>query len=533
MPRHAINNLGSNFTPLGSMITGNQPVQAILEYQTSMFSAGGVITQTPANISLPIAISQATVAYFNGSGWSTIQSGLTNGAGARYWGASIYDPKIDSNLFIYGARTLGASIWSGLIANDNTIRSGLNVMPFGAQDAVAHDHRLIMWNVRIGGSSSTRAPTRLQWSAFDAPMDWTSPGAGYYDITDMRGYGTRCFAWGNEIVLATTHELWRATPSGRGAYEFSPIDHTRGIPLEESAICTPDGIFWLGTDAVVYRYAGQNVEPIGQAIMQTLRQQINFATSAYTGSSAIGTQPHFGWDAISRQLLLFYVDTASLKAFAAGSRTLAFAYSLDDKVWMPQRYPIPDGVTPLTFPVSSNQTSSDFRATLGMFLSTGTVVSTLYQTASQDAYNATAMDFGSAVTIASADFPVFQGEPRINKFANEVRLFYEEPSAASLTVSLFAPWNPGFPAQDSGTLHMSSASSTCALPRTVDFSAAPAIRYEVNNEAQYRVPLAGITGATMILRLDMGKPTSLGGVASANFAISNILVEGQYGGKVV
>lgn len=509
MPRHPINTLGSNYTPLG---IGPTNILGAATYIASTWSVAGTPVATPSNVVVPFVFSTATASYFTGSAWTALGSGYSLTGPGHVWGVSIYHPPTDDNIFIYGTRTAHPSVWSGILSADRTVRS-LSAAPFGAQDAVAHDHRVLLWNVRPAGSGTTRATTRLAWSAFNNALDWTGPGAGQYDLTDMRGTGTRCFVWGNEVVLATTGELWRATPNGRGAYDFSPIDRTHGMPYLKAATWTPEGIFWLGADLMIYRYAGQSVEPVGGQILHTLRSQINPAR-VDAGDDAFGTQPRLGWHDIGRHLLLFYVDSAH------GNAVKTFAYSLDDKIWTPQVYrDIATNALPVLFTRTSNVSTADRTGSLNLLLSNGTVA-THYPTAALDLSNSGVYptDFGSLNSML-AEFPIFTGEPTMMKFANEVRFGVQATDSVSDAYYLV-------------TLLENTQDSPASSRRSIY---AGALYAHAMNEAQIYAPVAGVTGNSLVLRFELSG--ALSGIPlvqpTCTHAITNMYVGGRYAGRAV
>lgn len=509
MPRHPLNYMGSNYTPLGS----GSDVLGAAEYWSSQASLVGGAATIPANNAFPFLFSAATASYFTGSAWTTLGSGYSGSGPGHYWGVSVYNPRDNDNIFVFGGRAVGASVWSGMLANDRTVRSATQI-PFGAQDAVAHDHRMLVWNVRPAGSATTRATTRLAWSAYNAPLDWTGPSAGFYDLTDVRGDGTRCFVWGNEVVLATNAELWKAVPTGRGGYEFSPIDRTKGIPYLQAAVATPHGIFWLGADLMLYRYAGGQPEPVGQAIRQTLRRLLR-PVQFGDAQSLFGETPTLGWHDAAQQLVLFFNDQRT----TASPRVLcSFAYSVPDQVWMPHVHTsaISNG-PPLLFPTSANVTRQNVTRVLGMLTSEGNAIA-YNASAGPDDTNTATTDAGTLFPMF-AEFPIMQNPPMQEKWVNEFRCTAHYASAATVSVNV-----------------MSAASSRISSTRTFNITssgfAAPGGADPVtpSDESRFYVPFSGVAANGFTLRVDVGRADGLS-VPGTTTWLSDFYLAGRYMGK--
>lgn len=346
-------------------------------------------------------------AYFNGTSWVTTTSfaggtgTATSNVTAR--GASVHLPRSDTNAFIIA--TAGAVfLWPG-VDSGSTAVSAVTNSPVGAQDIVACDRRVLVWNV-LPSSGVSRVEQRVAWCVFNNPEDWTGPGSGFYDLTDIKGAGTRCFNWNERVVLATSEEIWMAVPDARRAFAFTPITREQGIPFAGAAIQTPDGIFWLGRDFMIYRWAGQAVEPIGGPIQRTLRDALTNAVNVSLG--------YFG---NARQLTVHY-----------GTAGRAFAYNFESQRWMPQQYAVSSGTAPYTF---IDNLSNPNGMSLGLWHSDGTLSTHTFGT------TYAAADFNSART-ASLDFTGLLANSQRLHIVDDVRLVVNVTTASALTAALFS-----------------------------------------------------------------------------------------------
>lgn len=274
----------------------------------------------------PMVTSAGTVAYLDSDSWITLTfiSSVSNlpptGDDSDLWfGTSSYLTRADLNVALFTNGVNPVYAWGG--PSDNTGYSILTGGPI-CKDLTVFDDRVVGWNIREL-SSSSRLVTRAQWSIAGGPETWTGIGAGFQDLLHMRGVGTRIFATEDQMLLASDREIWRGRRIGAPFYfDFSPISKELGMPYPSAAIQTPVGIFWLGSDYMVYHMEGERITPVGEGIQRTLRDTAVSLDKAF-----------FGYSDELQQLTLYYTTTAS------SSPQRGFTLHLDEGgVWTPHRY---------------------------------------------------------------------------------------------------------------------------------------------------------------------------------------------------
>lgn len=416
--RFALTAMGSNYTS-GTAVSAAG--LGAMEYVSSQGTRYPVVVRGDGLI--------PEVAYFNGS-WVTLTGAPGGNSSKTPRGTSAYWPKLNTNVFVLVGPNMTSSAWSGIDSGTTGIIVLANA-PFGAFDTATCDRRVVMWNTRPV-SGATRMPNRMNWSAFNDPTDWTGPGSGAFDLTDVRGAGSRCWEWQGEVVLATTDELWRASPQGNGAWSFAPIDRTQGVPFADACVMTPQGLFWLGRDYLVRRWNGQGVEEVGQAIWRSLRGSVLQATMGY---------------APDVQQVFVHFSTAET---ASKNVVYAFAYSLQDKVWTRHAYAM--SAPPLA--LFNTQVTPE---TLAYLTSNGTTLT--FVSASSNA-----SDLGDSGRTASIDIAgIFVGNPTRLKLPQEIRAHVNVTSGSSLSVTVISDISVG------GAFL--SATSMLQLPATSNESA--------------------------------------------------------------
>lgn len=137
--------------------------------------------------------------------------------------------------------------------------------------------RVIFANTNEGG---VNYPKRVRWSAFDDTEDWTESlitGAGYADLNDGKGDITGIthradgFVIYHQDSIALMH--WSGYPN-----TFEPEQNkVKSIgAIENTIIPTDVGDFFIHSTGV-YRFDGQQVEPLGLGIDETVVGSINIS----------------------------------------------------------------------------------------------------------------------------------------------------------------------------------------------------------------------------------------------------------------
>src|SRR5512135_1560330 len=278
----------------------------------------------------PMLASKSTVVYLNGTAWAalTYVSGTSNnppsgGQNDLWREASVYLPRADANLAIMTNGVDPMFAWAG--PSNGTGFSTLTQAPIAKDVALLQDH-VVAWNVRYL-SSTSQLVNRVQWSVRGDPEGWTTitSFAGFEDLLDMRGAGTRIFAQNDQLLLASDHEIWRGQFVGAPfVFQFTPFSRSLGIPFPNAAIQTQDGLYFLGSDLMVYRidpYWSAQPVAVGKAIQRSLHNM-----DADPGTS------FFGYHADARQLTLYFTT-------AAGSEPMnGFTLEVDTGTWTPQLF---------------------------------------------------------------------------------------------------------------------------------------------------------------------------------------------------
>lgn len=276
-----------------------------------------------AGTTYPVVTSASTVAYLaDGGTWTplTYASSLSNypptgGRNDLYFGTSVYLPRADLNLAVFTNGVDPLFAWNG---PPTTTFSTLSQAPI-AKDIALFDNRPVAWNIKEF-STANRFVTRMAWPVSGDPEDWTGVGSGTDDLVDMRGAGTRIFATADELVFGSTRELWRGRRIGLPfVFEFQPLSKEIGMAHPRAAIQTPDGIFWLHSDYMVYQFAGGTITPVGAPIQRELHETLlDRDTAFFTNHSDI------------RQLSLWYSADANYP-------NRAFTFNTLNGTWTPQR----------------------------------------------------------------------------------------------------------------------------------------------------------------------------------------------------
>ena len=453
----------------------------------------------------PMIFSKGTATYFDpAAGWTTLSynsnlsSGVNHppsgGQNDRIFGTATYLPRADTNIAVWvngvdPAFCWGGPINTGIAGSEGTGYSTLT-QAYIAHDVTIANSRLVYWNVGYT-STSSQLVTRVAWTAAGDPEDNTGIDAGYQDLLDMRGVGTRCFTVADQLVVATDQEIWRGTFVGPPyVYQFTPLSRTQGVPFPRAAINTPEGLFFLGDDDMVYNippfYWYSKIDPVGIAVQRTLHNQMADATTAF-----------FGYHADAKQLTLYYTDTTG----AYPNRGLT--YNTLSKVWTPQKF-----AQNLVVGFTGDQTSANTMGTssattwgalvgplsgniltynqlLG-FSGGGTGgIQGLEEACISSAGTAYTFQHGSVQStddgvqvMAEATLgPMFVALPDRRKFFDEVRVDVQADSSSVLSIAISGDLGQTFPVETALQLSQGSTSS------------------------QYRVKSTGVSGINHTIRI--------------------------------
>lgn len=433
-------------------------INVLQETPTGAFVYNDVMGQD-----FPMAYSSDTVAYYHGGTWSGLSylpSGSTNyppsgGVNDYVFGVTTYVPRADVNIAAFTNGVDPIFAWGGPVLNPLTY-STLTGAPI-AQDVAVLGNKLVAWNVREP-SSTSQLVTRLQWAASGDPEEWvdTAQFAGYLDLLDMRGVGTRIFMQNDQLIIASDKELWHTADLGPPfIFDPKPFSRQLGIPFQRAAIQTTDGLFWLGPDFMVYRlpYWSVQIEEVGKAVQRTLQQTCADPTSAF-----------FGYNGEARQLTLYY--SAAEGVFPQRGLTLN---TLTGK-WTPQTFqhelvvgfqsPTAGGGIPSN--VQWNQLVGSFASQTIRYNSFQGVTGTIREavlgsdgTAYTFSYSAP-HDDGRSVTHEATLGACFTNLPERRKFVDHVRWDLRANVSSTVSVAVSPDLGHSWPSEQSLTISAQS-----------------------------------------------------------------------------
>lgn len=463
-------------------VTPRPRLQAIAQNVLNDVPVGAFTYFEVGGIADPMLFSRSTAAYLSQGTWSALSyvpSGASfnppsGGIGDPIFGTSTYLSRADTNIAVWVNGLDPAFAWGG--PANGTTYSTLTQGYIAADVTVAND-RLIYWNVGYL-SSSSRLVQRVAWTASGNPEDTTGPDAGYQDLLDMRGVGTRTFTIADQLVVATDQEIWRGTFIGPPyVYQFTPLSRTQGIPFPKAAINTPEGLFWLGSDFMIYNiqpfYWYSKIDPVGFPVQRTFHDQMADPTTAF-----------FGYHGDAKMLTLYYTDTAG--SYPQRGMT----YNTISKVWTPQVF-----AQNLAIGFSAQQSSSatTWDALVGTFAAQALTYNQLLGASAVGSSEAVASSTGTAYSfihsalqatddgvpvLTSSTFgQLFSALPERRKFLDEVRLDVQADISSTLSVAISGDAGQTFPVETAVTVSVASTSS------------------------QVRVKSAGISGAYHNVRL--------------------------------
>lgn len=276
----------------------------------------------------PTPDSWSTLSYQRPAGWASDQP--ASGTSRSAWdGAWVYDAASDRNIAALTNQDgiplemhLGASI--ATYSNLTDFRS----LASKARAVCNADDRLVWWNCATSGNSY---PTRVMWSARGLPKNYQiADGAGFRDLLDMTGVGTRVVTEREGILLFTDEEIWRGRIR-RDAYvfDFYPIEKHFGAPFPRTVVSTPIGCVFLGKDLELYVVRGDEVQALGPAAAGEASR-----VQAWLGSEIIDTSRTWAtYNALSRRYELYYAGTDSANGYASR----ALFYAINENAFLPQR----------------------------------------------------------------------------------------------------------------------------------------------------------------------------------------------------
>lgn len=257
--------------------------------------------------------------------WSRLS--LTSAAGGSAglvgepYGASNYLPRQDVNILAFTDGVSTPFAWGGPDSAAPTEYSRLTGAPI-CGDLAPFDNRLMAWNVTSGSSAYVQ---RIQWCVAGDPEDWTGLGSGSEDLLDMKGAGTRVIEQEDRVLLGSTGEIWEGRATGEPFFfRFTPFTRFIGMGLKRAVLPTPQGLFWLHSDYMLYRLQGNSIQEVGGNISEWLRDNI---------SDEQLNEVFLGYNGVLRQLSVYLPNLPAGGHFPARR---FFSLNVDNNTWMPQ-----------------------------------------------------------------------------------------------------------------------------------------------------------------------------------------------------
>ena len=202
-------------------------------------------------------------------------SALVLGAGYNgfVWD-TFYEPTSDQIAIAVAGTNIATPFYRLLDTSQSTYTSFLDWPSNAAKYVVSFDDRLVFFGEREG-TSGTSYLNRVRWTVRGSPLDFTSVGAGFEDLSDMRGNATALFAEEDRLVLMSNEEVWRGVPRRDAyAFDFEVLNGITGCRHRASAAKTPAGIIWLGNDYSFRLLSGNQVLKFADDVTNVIKDNV-------------------------------------------------------------------------------------------------------------------------------------------------------------------------------------------------------------------------------------------------------------------
>lgn len=254
---------------------------------------GGTNIVSSAGTQYPFVSGATRFAYYSAGSWSSplsyvSASGMTIAPSTNSYDfadiTQVYDPGVDDMLGIVALQSYHTLLaWQ----SGTTVFSSITSAP-RARYVASFDNFLLALNVRDVGSNESRYVQRVQWSDRGDPLAWDATVAnslaGFEDLLDARGEGTRLITLDDRVLIFFEDEIWQAVRStGASPFQISALDRTIGCPYPWTVTQTPLGVFFLGRDLMVYLIGKGTAAaaPVGYPVQRRLRDRIDSPERAW------------------------------------------------------------------------------------------------------------------------------------------------------------------------------------------------------------------------------------------------------------
>lgn len=423
---------------LSSYVSNPQPLN---------FITGGETIVSSVDSHFPLVSGTTTFAYYSNGSWSRLSYVSSGGTSSPPSGTTndyydiiqTYEPNADDMIAVMACQSYQTLFcW----VSGSTVFSSITSAPRAAYVA-DFDNFVLAFNIRDVGSAESKYNQRVQWSDRGAPLTWNFGGnslAGFEDLLDAKGAGTRIMRMDDRLILFFEDEIWQGVRAvGNSSFAFSPYDRTIGCPYPYTVALTPLGLMFLGRDNMVYLLpkGGGPATPIGYPVRRQLQNRIDAPQKSWAV-----------YDPDTRQYRLYYPIVGG-----TGLPQESLWINLGENTWAPQSYIHTTGSFNLTrgFVSYNDQTTSslswgganfawnstlsswaDFAVISGQFnreVAAGTSDGTMYRESSGT------MD-GTIPIQGTWRSQGLGGEsPRELKCLQEVRCDYTAQQASALTIS--------------------------------------------------------------------------------------------------
>jgi hypothetical protein len=276
----------------------------------------------------PVVDSWSSLSYQQPSGFTV--DNMPSGTSRQYWDATYaYEPAQDRNFAVF-VNNVDLPKIAHVTASVTTYSdlTGITSQASRAAAVAAFDNRVIFFNV---SSNANSYPQRVLWSARGSPQNYQIiDGAGFEDLMDMRGKGTRIIAEREGVLLFSDEEIWRGRRRNDAyVFDFYPISKQMGAPFPRTIVATPLGVIFLNREFELHAVIGDEVVPLGPASAGESSRIRTFLQAEISESARMWAV----YNPAPTRYELYYTGADS----SEGYPTRALYFQLTENSFLPQR----------------------------------------------------------------------------------------------------------------------------------------------------------------------------------------------------
>lgn len=452
------------------------------------FAIGAAEYSTTTGLRFPVAVSASTVAWFNSESqvWSSLSyvpntvNSAPNGANTDFWDfCTFYHPTLDENILVMTNGDNAAFEWDGASTTSSALFSSLTNAPV-AKYVAAFDSRLLFAYITDGALT---LPQRVIWTGRGLPesANQIASDGGFYDLLDARGRIQRLVEDGPRILVFFEYEIWEGF---RADYpfdlQFIPLDRTVGLTAPFSAVKTPNGVVFLGSDYKVYLLPhGGTPRAISDPIWASMRDEIAYP------ERAVGA-----YDLRLGEYQLFYPIVSG-----TGRPQHSRHYNLNDQTWTAHTF---GHDISTVAPVTLSSSATSFGGLVGTFTQQTltyiqmeslpglrtVLVGTSAGTLAQFSSTATA-DLGTSV---DAQYLAHLGNasPDRRQYLKELWIDYRADATSALTIKVSRDFGQTFDDTYAVTLPTASPSAQTVV-QVMESAVYPSVQFEADAGTRFRL----------------------------------------------